>query len=635
MLFSIPPKYAVSQVVGFIKGKSAWMAMMRTICNPPLSSNFFRFCSGSGIWILIFLCFFMVVVQARAAAVNELDSALWRAVVAKDIKAVDAALGAGAYVDTPYHGRLGKADDALAPDARGGTKTSTLFEAAANGNKVMFNELLQRGASLQQRYDSNLILYDRTVRSSLLRPAVWGGNIDIVEVLLDAGLSWPKEQDEATDLLIVAVDGTGKGMFNGPDMFSYLRRHQIGGQTLSPELQAELLDFAFVQASDAMLEHLVAQVASWGETLLIKALRAQRSHLVLQLLESGRVELTAGVLEQALGKRVSMPPDLALGLLERGYRTLVAPYLADSISWAIERGQRENFMALANVVYDGPPPADVAGRWLASAVESGHSELAAELLSLPGIELNLNAQPVLALALLRGEDSLVSALLARGARADLVDRYFKMYRNAYGYAYSTLYWLCRKKQPAEWVGPLVANGARLDVRDHAGYMVVHCAAATGQLELLQALIDAGAEIDAVVESRSWRSGVRRDVGKTALMLAIDRGHNDVVSWLLKRGVGRLTALGTAIAAGNVEAIGILLDHGIDPSMEHFAAGMLEPASALALAVKAEQIAALDFLLKKGVRPAESGAFICLILEPGPWAIATRELRHGTRAGFCR
>ncbi len=638
----------------------AWMAIMRTICNPPVISHFPRVRSVAGIWPVVLFCLFVLVGQARAVTVNDPDLDLWRAVVAKDIEAAKAALAAGAFVDTPYQGRVGKADDASAwpsvetysgstpliialslndsamarfllsrganPDARANTETSTLFVTVSTGNKALFDELFKRGASLHQRYDGRLLLYDRVVRSNLLRPAVWGGNIEIVKTLRAAGLAWPEDPDEAADLLSVAVVGSSVGTFTGPEMFSYLRQQQVGGQTLSPRLKMALLDIALAEASDAMLEYLVAQLATRDETLLIKALRARRNRLVWQLLEGDRIELSARILEQALGTQVSMSPELALWLLERGHLTLVAPYLADSINLAIHRGQRETFRALASAAYDGRPPPEAAGKWLVTAVENGQSDLVTELLSTPGIELNLDGKPVLAHALLKGDKSLVSALLERGARADLVDRYFAMY----GDAVSTLHWLCRQKQPAEWVRPLVASGARLDVRDRAGRLAVHCAAASGQLPLLQALADAGAGIDEEVASRTglWRR--RGDGGKTALMLAIEAGHNDVVAWLLKRGVrtrmGRLTALGTAIAAGNTGAVGILLAHGADPSVEHFSAGMLEPASALALAVEAKQPAVLAFLLGKGVRPAEPDTFICFVLQfPGLLAEVRSEL----------
>ncbi len=629
-------------------------------------------CTGLSLTVLFCLIGLAGAGSLRAAApAFDPDVALWRAVLADDLAAAEAALAEGAYVDAPYRGpagdeaaagpgkgpawpsvevyggatpltiAVGRGADDMArfllaaganPDARSVLgRLSPLVAAAGTGDKALFDELRRRGATVHQSFQ--LRQDDGAMRFDLLRPAVWGGNVEIIEALRGAGVPWPEDPAYADELLGLAVAGTGEGRFTGPAMFAYLRRHQVGGRVLSPEQLQHLLEVALRQGSDDMLDHVVALAAKRDEALLVEALRFGRTRLVLQLLDGGQARLDGEVVDRALGRHDILPPGLMLALLERGHRQVLSPYVAASAGQAIRQKRRDIFHALVAAGYDGHPPAQVAGRWLDAAIASRQPDLAAELLSMPGIDLNtanvtFGEEPPLARALMEGDTVLVPALLGHGARGDLVDRYFAVRRQVP----STMHLLCMRKLPAAWVKPLVATGARLDVRDRAGRLPVHCAAATGQLALLRALVDAGAGLDEVIEGRSgsWTWQSRDDHGKTPLMLAIENAHDDVVAWLLRRGarmrVGKVTALGAAIVAGNVDAIGRVLGKGEDPGAGHASVTTREPVPALRLAVQANQPAALSALLAQGVRAAEPAALVCDILQsPG--------LRPRERAGM--
>ena len=91
------------------------------------------------------------------------------------------------------------------------------------------------------------------------------------------------------------------------------------------------------------------------------------------------------------------------------------------------------------------------------------------------------------------------------------------------------------------------------------------AAASGNLELVRRLVDAGADM------RSTEG----DYDDPALIVASDGGHIEVVRFLLDRGVdvnavstyARRTALGQASSRGHVEVVRLLLDHGANVHAE--------------------------------------------------------------------
>ena len=105
---------------------------------------------------------------------------------------------------------------------------------------------------------------------------------------------------------------------------------------------------------------------------------------------------------------------------------------------------------------------------------------------------------------------------------------------------------------------LVARGAPLETRsDHDGMTAVLWAAGQGHADVLGALLQAGANPNAV-----------DDHGRTALHYSASRGHHDAVLLLLKSGVAvdttsdrRVTALQLAAAEGHLEIVKALCDAG--------------------------------------------------------------------------
>ena len=71
----------------------------------------------------------------------------------------------------------------------------------------------------------------------------------------------------------------------------------------------------------------------------------------------------------------------------------------------------------------------------------------------------------------------------------------------------------------------IADGAKVDVRDHLNRTPVHLAAWAGQLEALRALAEAGADI---------RAAAQDDM--SPLHFAAQKGRTEVVRWLLSQGL---------------------------------------------------------------------------------------------------
>ena len=118
---------------------------------------------------------------------------------------------------------------------------------------------------------------------------------------------------------------------------------------------------------------------------------------------------------------------------------------------------------------------------------------------------------------------------------------------------------------------LVKYGADVNVPDSKGYALLPQATLAGQLEVVQLLLDAGADVHGIMTARTL-AGFTGE--QTALVIAADRGHIEIVKLLIAYGVDvnqisgtyKGVALHLAAWENHPEIVQILLDNGADPDV---------------------------------------------------------------------
>ena len=158
-----------------------------------------------------------------------------------------------------------------------------------------------------------------------------------------------------------------------------------------------------------------------------------------------------------------------------------------------------------------------------------------------------------------------------------------------------------KQGDAGAVRAALAAGVPADVRDREGRTPLHLAAQAGHTDVIQILLDAGAEVDAE----------DRDFGSRPLYLAAVGAHVSVAKLLLERGAlvdatnhtrdpvsagshhSNYTALDQASEAGHPDLVALLLDHGADVN------GRANGISPLLLAVAPGHVEVARMLLDHG------------------------------------
>ena len=144
----------------------------------------------------------------------------------------------------------------------------------------------------------------------------------------------------------------------------------------------------------------------------------------------------------------------------------------------------------------------------------------------------------------------------------------------------------------EAVKTLLKNGADVNAAQGDGMTALHWAARSGDVELTQMLLFAGANVKATT----------RLVGYTPLMMAAELGHAGVIAALLSGGsdAKAANALGTtplmlAAASGNAQAVTTLVENGAEIEAKEKTFGQ----TPLMFAAASNRVAAINALLKAG------------------------------------
>ena len=185
-------------------------------------------------------------------------------------------------------------------------------------------------------------------------------------------------------------------------------------------------------------------------------------------------------------------------------------------------------------------------------------------------------------SVIRGNSTDAIALINRGVDINTVDK-----------AGNSLITQAVVRDMPELVDFLIKRRARLNVRNRNGETALSMAAFTGQMNYVQRLVEAGAEVDFY--------------GWAPLLYAAYNGHTAIVEYLLKRGAdinakteNGLTALFFAARFGHIEIIKVLLKNEADPTV---VSENME--TAVDWALKSENTDIADLLRAAGGRSGKS------------------------------
>ncbi len=171
---------------------------------------------------------------------------------------------------------------------------------------------------------------------------------------------------------------------------------------------------------------------------------------------------------------------------------------------------------------------------------------------------------------------------------------------------------------------VLAAGMDPNVKDNQGITPLIAAAGAGQREVVQLLLDGGADLNAQSPERVITKGKKRPrkkikYGGTPLMHAVRGGHADVVRLLLEKGADfnatddkhGLTALHWAVVHNQEAAMRVLLDKGASPGLKD-----RRGSTALALAAHYAKPEIVDVLLDRTPPEEQDAAKKSLLLTAG-------------------
>ena len=164
----------------------------------------------------------------------------------------------------------------------------------------------------------------------------------------------------------------------------------------------------------------------------------------------------------------------------------------------------------------------------------------------------------------------------------------------------------------EIVQALIDAGADVNHQDEFGHTVLYWAAESGYLETVQTLIDAGADVNLRTKDNSFNDE------RTALSRAAYKGHLEIVQTLIDAGADvnhqdnyRGTALIKAVDMGHLEIVQALIDAGADVNhQDHYGY------TALKIARRWGYTEIEEALIKSGVKKDLSGESLTVF----PWPV---------------
>ena len=110
---------------------------------------------------------------------------------------------------------------------------------------------------------------------------------------------------------------------------------------------------------------------------------------------------------------------------------------------------------------------------------------------------------------------------------------------------------------------LLEHGANPEPRYNGEQTAIYMASSRGYTEIVQSLLDSGADLNVQCEDKDGRDGVQR----TPLQVATHKGHHDIVLVLMEHVhmIQKQIALYVASSCGNTHAVRSLIDQGTDPN----------------------------------------------------------------------
>jgi ankyrin repeat protein len=325
--------------------------------------------------------------------------------------------------------------------------------------------------------------------------------------------------------------------------------------------------------------------------LILAALRGQEEMVRLLVLAGATVVCSKfSDWERAMQRAVSNGSEIACRLLLEAGVESDGPNgdglqicIKDLLGVAANKGNAAIFQLLWEFFVATPSEREhTASRLVSSAAESGSVDLVKRLFSV-GAKLK-EGQPGRSTALHRAasngktdSQALVAYLLDMGANIEAIDSSHQtpllaalrqgsvgvirllLARGANALAISprgmNALHLAATNRRYDLIPDLCAAGVPVEGRMQTTETPLHIAAAVGPTESVAALLDAGADIDALQTSRGW----------TPLHTAANLGATEMVDFLIKHGADtsavdntRYTALDTAVRAGRIRAFNVLL-----------------------------------------------------------------------------